>query len=134
MARFGNGMMVRRFRRGAVQSTRGMKNLLLETSGAKSGTPRPVILGYLPEGENAWLIVASVAGSSRQPDWLYNLAAHPGSTIEFPDGQRVEVRAATLEGTDAEAAWERIRREAPAYYAYRSKTDREIPIVHLTRR
>jgi deazaflavin-dependent oxidoreductase (nitroreductase family) len=134
MARVGNGMMVRRFRRGAVQSTRGMKNLLLETSGAKSGMSRPVVVGYLPEGEGAWLIVASVAGSSRQPDWLYNLSAHPDATIQFPDGQRVEITAASVEGADAEAAWERIRHEVPAYYAYRSNTDREIPIIRLTRR
>jgi deazaflavin-dependent oxidoreductase (nitroreductase family) len=134
MARFGNRMQVPRFRRGAVQVTSGMKNLLLETTGAKSGMPRPVVVGYLPDGDGRWLIVASVAGASWQPNWLHNLAAHPEATIEFPDGQRVEVTATSVEGPDAATAWERIRSEVPAYFNYRSKTDREIPIVRLSRR
>jgi deazaflavin-dependent oxidoreductase (nitroreductase family) len=117
-----------------VQVTSGMKNVLLETTGAKSGMPRPVVVGYLPDGDGRWLIVASVAGASWQPNWLHNLAAHPEATIQFPDGQREAVTATTVAGPDAEAAWERIRNEVPAYFNYRSKTDREIPIVRLTRR
>jgi deazaflavin-dependent oxidoreductase (nitroreductase family) len=134
MARFGNGMQVRRFRRGAVRSQRGMPTLLLTAVGARSGQPRPVILGYLPDGDDAWLIIASLAGASRQPAWLYNLAAKPDATIEFPDGGRVDVTASTVDGPDVAAAWARIDREAPDYGAYRTKTDREISIIRLRRR
>jgi deazaflavin-dependent oxidoreductase (nitroreductase family) len=134
MARLGNGMQIRRFRRGAVRSQRGMPTLLLEAMGARSGQSRPVILGYLTDGGDGWLIIASLAGAARQPNWLYNLAAHPEATVEFPDGRRFDVVASTVNGSDAAAAWERVERDAPGYAAYRTKTDREISVVRLRRR
>jgi deazaflavin-dependent oxidoreductase (nitroreductase family) len=111
-----------------------MPTLLLEAVGAKSGESRPVVLGYLTDGDQGWFIIASLAGAARQPGWLYNLAAHPEAAIEFPDGRRFEVVASSASGADAAAAWERIERDAPGYAAYRTKTDREIAIVRLRRR
>lgn len=134
MTRFGNGMQVNRFRKGAVRSIRGMPTLLMNAVGAKSAEPRPVVLGYLPDGDDAWLILATLAGAARQPAWLYNLAAHPDVSIEFPDGDRFDVTASTVAGADVEAAWVRVQREAPDYAAYQTKTDREISIIRLRRR
>ncbi len=111
-----------------------MPTLLLEAVGARSGESRPVILGYLTDRDEGWFIIASLAGAARQPNWLYNLAAHPEAAIEFPDGRRVEVTASSVSGSDAAAAWERIQHDAPGYAAYRTKTDREISIVRLRRR
>lgn len=107
---------------------------MLETIGAKTGEPRTALLGYIEELHGSWLVIASLAGAARHPGWLHNLASHPEAMIEFGDGSRVAVRAETLVGEELEAAWARIAVDAPEYVKYRSKTDREIPVIRLRRR
>jgi deazaflavin-dependent oxidoreductase (nitroreductase family) len=127
-------MMLRSFRKGGARTQGGIATLLLETVGAKSGQPRQAVLGFLPEGEGAWIVIASLAGTARNPGWLHNLASRPEAAIHLEDGQRVDVRAETLEGTDLSEAWQRIERDAPEYAKYRTTTDREMAIVRLRRR
>jgi deazaflavin-dependent oxidoreductase (nitroreductase family) len=129
-SRFAPGM----FRRRPNKTGGGIQTLLLETRGAKSGKTRNAILGYLEDGADAWLVIASLGGAARQPGWMYNLAKEPQATVEFYGGRRIEVVARTLGGDDREAAWARIEREAPEYAKYLKKTDREIPVVRLTAR
>jgi deazaflavin-dependent oxidoreductase (nitroreductase family) len=126
--------MVWQFGRGGARTRGGVDTLMLETVGAKSGELRQAVLGYLPEGDDAWLVIAALAGAARHPAWLHNLARQPDATVQFDDGRRVDVRAETLEGNDMAAAWARIGAEAPEFVAYRSQTDREIPVVRLRRR
>jgi deazaflavin-dependent oxidoreductase (nitroreductase family) len=133
LARLGNRFMLWQFRRGGARTRGGVDTLLLETVGARSGDRRRSVLGYLADGDDAWLVIAALAGAARHPAWLHNLASQPDATIEFDDGRRVDVRAETLHGPDRDAAWERISRDAPEFIEYRSKTDREIPIVRLRR-
>ena len=133
LASLGNRFMVRRFRRGGARTRGGVDTLLLETVGAKSWDPRQAVLGYLPEGDDAWLVIAALAGAARHPAWLHNLAAEPEAVVQFADGRRVDVHADTLEGDDLAAAWERIANEAPEFVGYRTTTDREIPVVRLSR-
>ncbi len=132
--RLGNRMMLRQFRKGTSRTRGGVDTLMLETLGSKSGQLRQSVLGFLAEGDDAWLVIAALAGARRHPAWLYNLAAKPDVTIQFLDGRRVDVHAETLEGDDLAAAWERIGREAPEFPKYRTQTDREIPVVRLRRR
>jgi deazaflavin-dependent oxidoreductase (nitroreductase family) len=73
-------------------------------------------------------------GAARHPAWLYNLAGQPEATVQFGDGRRVDVRAETLDGPELEAAWRTIATDAPEYVKYRSKTDREIPVLRLRQR
>ena len=134
LARLGNRFMLWQFGRGGARTRGGVKSLLLETVGARSGEPRRAVLGYLAEGDDAWLVIAALAGAARHPAWFHNLAHDPDATIQFDDGRRVDVRAETLEGADLDAAWERIGRDAHEFVGYRSKTDREIPVVRLRRR
>ena len=134
LARFGNGMMLRTFRRRGARTQGGIETLMLETVGAKSGQPRQAVLGFLPDGEDVWLVTASLAGARRNPGWLHNLAAQPEATIQFEDGRRIGVRAETLQGPDLAAAWQRLERDAPEFPKYRTKTDREIAIVRFRTR
>jgi deazaflavin-dependent oxidoreductase (nitroreductase family) len=134
LARLGNRFMVRQFRRGGARTRGGVDTLMLETVGAKSGERRRAVLGYLPEGDEAWLVIAALAGAARNPAWLHNLAGHPDATVQFDDGRRVNVRAETLEGADLDAAWQRIAKDAPEFVGYRTTTDREISVVRLRRR
>ena len=134
LGRLGNRMILRQFRKGGARTQGGLETLMLETVGARSGEPRQAVLGFLPDGENAWIVVAAMAGAARNPGWLHNLAAHADATVQFDDGRRVAVRAETLEGADLAAAWERLERDAPEFPKYRTKTDREMSIVRLRRR
>ena len=135
LARFFSRLQARGFRRSRGGSTQGgVDAILLHTVGARSGEPRSALLGYLAEGNDSWLVIASLAGAARNPGWLYNLAKDPHATIEFGDARRIEVTAVTLDGADLEAAWARIAREAPEYAKYLAKTDRPIPVLRLRAR
>ena len=131
LAKLGSRAVLRQFRRGGAHTQGGLRTLLLETRGARSGEARRAVLGYLEQVDGSWLVIASGAGASWHPSWAYNLARNPDATIEFDDGRRVDVRAELLDGAELEAAWERIARDAPEYVGYRSKTDRQIPVVRL---
>ena len=58
LARFGNGMMLRSFRRGGARTQGGIKTLMLETVGGKTGQMRQSVLGFFPDGDDAWLVIA----------------------------------------------------------------------------
>ena len=110
-----------------------LPSLVLTTVGSKSGLERKTPLAYFPD-ENAWLIVASFAGAAKNPSWYYNLAAHPDKvSIEF-GGRREAVVAEQLHGTERESAWRRITAASQRFAEYQSKTDRELPVIRLTKR
>ena len=64
----------------------GLPLLLLTTVGARSGQHRRAMLQCYPDGEEAWLIVASLAGSASHPAWLRNLVEHPDQGRLARDG------------------------------------------------
>ena len=59
----------------------GAPLLLLHHTGAKSDKNRINPLGYHSDGER-YVVCASNGGAPRNPDWYYNLKAHPNVTIE----------------------------------------------------
>src|SRR5215208_919585 len=74
LSRLINGAMFRMFRN---RKFNGMDVGSLTTLGARSGQRRTSTVAYFPEGNNAWLIVASKGGAASHPDWFFNLAKHP---------------------------------------------------------
>jgi deazaflavin-dependent oxidoreductase (nitroreductase family) len=117
---------------------RGAKLLELTTTGARSGLPRTVTLGWFPDspttnsdGKDSWLVVASNAGAPQHPAWYFNMAKHPDQVWAIIDGRKIHVRPESLKGAEREEAWRRIVAQAPGYGAYETKTDREIPVVRL---
>ena len=112
----------------------GFRILRLTTIGARTGQQRRTVLGYFddPANPDARIIVASAAGSARQPSWYFNLAKHPDQVwIEVGD-DKLQVKPELLRDAARAAAWQRIVAEAPSYATYPAKTDREIPLVRLT--
>lgn len=107
--------------------------LALTTIGARSGRERSVLLGRFPDDEGRWLIVASLAGAARHPAWLINIARHPDQVWVQISGQRFKVRPQVLRGEERAAAWTRIVASAAQFARYQDLTDREIPVVRLTR-
>ena len=115
----------------------GRPLLLLTTFGAKSGRRRQSTLAWFddePPRPDAWLIVASAGGAATHPAWYVNLARRPADVSIDVAGARVAVEPRSLEGEERERAWTRVVALAPGYGPYAVKTDREIPIVRLTRK
>jgi len=109
----------------------GMPVVLVITRGARSGEKRATPVMCFPEGDSAWLVVASYGGSARHPAWLVNMARHPDEVWVEVDGRRVRVAPRSLTGEEREQAWKRITSQAPRFAGYQQKTDREIPVVRL---
>ena len=125
-----NQKFIEEFRanRGQVSGSTGARQpLLLTTTGAKSGLPRTVVVGYRMDGDR-YLVIASNNGNDVAPFWYRNLMREPVATVEV--GQDTfQARART-------ANPEERRRLAPMIdYLERQQalTKREIPIVILER-
>lgn len=130
-----NRLMARRVRRTGGRRLMGGQDLLvLTTVGARSGQERSTPLAWFPGDDGSWLVVASAAGQARNPAWFHNLAAHPDRARVEVDGERVEVVADQLLGQERERAWAAIVAAAPRFEQYAAATDRELPVVRLTRR
>ena len=128
-----NARTNRKIRRGRGHFM-GMDVLILNTVGRHSGLQRETPLAWFDDGAAARLIVAS-GGGSQHPDWYVNLMAHPDrASIELPDGDILPVTPHRLDGSDREQAWQRIAAAQPRYAKYQSKSDREFPVIRLTRR
>jgi len=104
--------------------------VLLTTTGARSGKPHTTPVGYLPDGAERILVIASAGGSPRHPAWYHNLLAHPEVTVE--DGAFVyRARAEPLTGEERDQAFARAVESDPGWAAYQEKTTRLIPVVAL---
>ena len=129
-------LIVRRYRRSGgtrVSSRMGFPVVLLTTRGAKTGQTRTTPVGGFPDGENSWLVVASLGGAARHPAWFLNLAKNPDDIWLEVGKERFKVRGESVEGAERTEALARIAAIAPRYGTYQQKTDREIPVVRLTR-
>ncbi len=131
VAKWIGNQMVRRARRKQDGEFMGMSVLVLTTVGARTGQRRETLLGSFPDGDGAWLIVASFGGSAKNPAWYHNLAAHPDQAEIEVGGRKLKVTATQLTGAEREAAWQRITTAQPRYAGYATKTDRQIPVIRL---
>jgi deazaflavin-dependent oxidoreductase (nitroreductase family) len=108
----------------------GATVLLLHHTGAKSGTERVNPLMYKPVGDS-FAIFASKAGGPSNPDWYYNLAAHPDTTIEVGTNT-VKVRARVTDEDERGQIWEKQKETNPGFAEYEtSAAPRQIPVVVL---
>jgi deazaflavin-dependent oxidoreductase (nitroreductase family) len=124
--------VVFRFLVSPITRLMGGKVLTLITVGSKSGRTHEVDLGWWPDTGNRWLIVASNNGSAKHPAWYYNLARNPDNVWIKVDGGKLKVRPESLRGEERETKYNEIVAVAPMYGGYRTKTDREIPVIRLT--
>lgn len=104
--------------------------LLLTTTGARTGTPHTTPVGYLPDGGDRVLVIASAGGADQHPDWYVNLRAEPQVTVES-GSFTYSARAVVLTGEERERAWARAVEADEGWAAYQRKTTRIIPVVAL---
>jgi deazaflavin-dependent oxidoreductase (nitroreductase family) len=108
----------------------GARLLLLTTTGARSGAPHTVPLGYLPDGGHQFLVIGSAGGAPRHPAWFHNLVAQPHVTVE--DGVFVtEALAAVLDGAERDRAFARAVEADPGWAEYEERSGRVLPVVAL---
>jgi deazaflavin-dependent oxidoreductase (nitroreductase family) len=110
---------------------RGVPCLLLDYKGRRSGLWRRTVLIYDRDGED-YLIVASYGGSDEHPLWYRNIVEHPEVRLRVGT-ERFQARAQTLAPADKERVWPHLVEVFPGYAEYRAKTERDIPVVRLTR-
>lgn len=111
---------------------RGTTILLLTTTGRTSGEPRTTPLIHRVD-DGRWVIVASKGGTPEHPAWFLNLEAEPDATIQVRD-EEIPVRMSVAEGAERARLWALMAEVWPEYDSYQARTEREIPVVVLTRR
>jgi deazaflavin-dependent oxidoreductase (nitroreductase family) len=107
----------------------GAPLLLLHSTGARSGKERINPMMYQRVGD-AYAVFASKAGAPTNPDWYYNLDAHPEALIEVGDDE-LKVTARVAGRAERELIWERQKELYPGFADYEQRTEREIPVVIL---
>ncbi|MGW2563131.1 nitroreductase/quinone reductase family protein [Streptomyces sp. NPDC001514] len=108
----------------------GGRLLLLTTTGARTGARHTTPVGYLPDGGERVLVIASAGGAPRHPDWFHNLVAHPRVTVEA-GVFTYEAEAVVLEGAERDRAFARAVEADPGWAEYQARAERVIPVVAL---
>ena len=109
----------------------GWQLLLLTTTGAKSGQPRTVPLGYTLDGERIVLIAAR-GGGRHNPDWYHNLCAQPLVTVELGT-ERFQAWARVTTGEERERLFGDRATPGSRLAEYQQRTMRTIPVIVLER-
>jgi F420H(2)-dependent quinone reductase len=111
----------------------GRPVFLLEVVGRSSGERRPVMLMYVPRGDDL-VVIGSAAGSDSTPNWYKNLMAAGGGEVQV-GGERWSVSARELEdGAERDQCWSLAAAVHPGFDSYRRFTDRRLPVAVLERR
>jgi deazaflavin-dependent oxidoreductase (nitroreductase family) len=126
-----NAKLIADFRANHGQFTGDMAGrglLILTTTGARSGEPHSVVLGYGRHGDRL-LAIASNNGAATAPAWYHNLLAESTATIELAGPERFEVRATTAGPEERDE----LAKALPYLAQQQGLTTREIPIVVFER-
>ena len=103
----------------------GRHVLLLTTTGARSGEPRTVVVGYGRDGDRC-VVIASNNGAAEHPFWYRNLLKNPNATVDV-GADKFEARARTARPEERE----QLTPLVPYVKSQQELTSREIPIVVL---
>jgi deazaflavin-dependent oxidoreductase (nitroreductase family) len=106
--------------------------LILTTTGRRSGKERTVQLGYLADGSD-YVVVASNWGGEKHPAWSYNLDANEAARVQV-GANSLDVVARRLSDEDKAAIWPKLVANVPQYARYVKLTDRNIKVYRLSPR
>jgi deazaflavin-dependent oxidoreductase (nitroreductase family) len=110
---------------------KGASLLLMTTTGAKTGQPRTVFLGYHLDG-GRYIVVGSNQGRDEQPAWLENVRKNPAVTIEVGT-EKYQARATITEGAERRRLLDERIAAVPRFGEYEKMTGRELPVLALKR-
>jgi deazaflavin-dependent oxidoreductase (nitroreductase family) len=109
----------------------GAPILVLTTKGRKSGVSRSNALIFGRHGDD-YLVVGSKGGAPAPPSWYVNLSANPEVQVQVK-GDRFAAHARTATAEEKPELWKTMTAVWPDYDHYQQRTEREIPVVILTR-
>ena len=111
----------------------GMHHVLLTTVGRKSRNQHKVALPTWRDRNGIRIVVASFAGSDKNPSWYLNLRdkeTNPKLLCLVQDG-KFWSEPEILEGQERETIWGQLCADRAWYADYQDKTSRKIPLVRL---
>jgi deazaflavin-dependent oxidoreductase (nitroreductase family) len=129
-----NSSIIREFREHAGKvggPFEGRTLLLLHTIGRKSGKEHINPVAYVTDGDRL-VIIASKGGAPTNPDWHYNLLAHPLVTVEVGT-DKFQVRASVTQEPERTRLYNKMVEMMPGFAEYQRKTTRTIPVFVLSR-
>ena len=107
----------------------GLPVVILTTTGSRSGKTRKNPIMRV-EQDGVYAAIASYAGGPENPQWYYNLLAHPYATVQ--DGPQIRrVRAREVFDEEKRTWWAVADALNPNYARYRATAGRDIPILAL---
>ncbi len=109
----------------------GLPIVVVTTRGAKSGKVRKTALMRV-EHDGEYALVASKGGAPENPEWYYNLVAHPAEVLIQDGPQPFAVTVRQFTGEEKAPWWERAVEAYPPYAEYQAKTTRPIPLLVAT--
>jgi deazaflavin-dependent oxidoreductase (nitroreductase family) len=109
----------------------GVNVLLLHTRGAKSKKPHITPVVYLKDGDT-YVIIAAKHGSPTNPDWYYNLLAHPDVILEV-GAEQFKAHATVPERSERDRIFADAVKQLPRFGEDQKNTSRTIPVVLLER-
>jgi deazaflavin-dependent oxidoreductase (nitroreductase family) len=104
--------------------------LLLHHTGAKSGESRINPLAYQSD-DGRYVVFASKGGAPSNPDWYYNLKAHPNVQIEVGT-DTIDVLASEATGEEHDRLYRTQAERIPQFADYQKQAGRVIPVIVLT--
>jgi deazaflavin-dependent oxidoreductase (nitroreductase family) len=107
----------------------GSPVLLLHTTGAKTGRERVNPMMYADLDGHRY-VFATKAGADTNPDWYWNLVAHPDVTVEVGT-ETYEAAAVPVTGDDRDRIYAEQAGKYQGFAEYEQKTSRIIPVVEL---
>ena len=105
--------------------------LVLTTTGRKSGLARPAQVAAVPVGDG-FIVVGSNFGQTHHPAWALNLLANPEARIDV-GRERWLVKAERLSSEERDATWALLDEHVPQFRVYRRRTDRDLNVFRLRR-
>lgn len=121
------------------QATRGrwsvlgrpmLPQLVLTTTGRRSGEPRDAVLLHVRDGER-WVVVGSNWGQQHHPAWSLNLLADPRARVAV-DGRSVDVVAHLAVDDERARLLDALRGVWPGYDDYADRSGRDLRVFVLT--
>lgn len=106
-----------------------LPNVLLTTTGRRSGKPRTTALTYI-QVDGLLAVIASNFGSRTAPHWYRNLEECSEATVQLKR-RRWPVRARLTTPDEREQIWSAALVIWPAWAGYSKRAQRDIPIVAL---
>ncbi len=118
---------------GNTQRDTGIPVIIITSLGARSNKLRKTpVIRVAKDGMYA--LVASRGGAPYNPQWYFNLIAHPDEVMIQDGPERFNVTVREAKGEERAIWWQHAVTTFATYGEYQKKTDRQIPVLIAPRR